>query len=649
MKCEKYPLLFEPTKIGNIKLKNRIAMSAMGTGFANHDGTASDRIIRYYEERAKGGAGLIFTEICRIDGETGLGNFNQLGAYEGYQMKSLRSLTEAVHRHDTKIFLQLHHPGRVAQRLLLGGKQAVAPSAIPDKVVAEMPRELTTEECEALVKKFCVGAYIAKAAGFDGIELHAAHGYLINQFMSPYSNKRTDKYGGNFIGRMRFITEIILGIRYQAAPGFPICVKIDGDEFVEGGMGLEEWVKIARYLENLGVSCLDVSCGIHETGYTIIEPNCYKEGWKKNLAKTIKENVKIPVIAVNTVKHAGFAEQLLEEGVSDIVSCGRAFLADPNWPVKARCGQENLTRKCIACVHCFAVASTGCPIECTINPQMGRENLYGDDKLARDGAGRKVAVIGGGPAGMQAALVLKKRGFEPVLFESGSKLGGTMNLADQPPHKELMAEFIDTMSEEMRHYGIEVRLNTKATVEEIKKLNPYGVFVACGGKPIVPSVPGIRNSNVYLYKDILDKSVVLKGKNVAVIGGGDTGLEVADYLCADNCVSVIEMRNDVGTDLFRTAKLCMLRRLEEAHVDIVTGKALKEVTDTGIILEDSFSGVRTSRDADALVLALGISPDETATKQFEDAFDKVVFAGNSEAGGTIAEAIRHANDKAFVF
>ena len=173
MKCEKYPLLFEPTKIGNIKLKNRIAMSAMGTGFANHDGTASDRIIRYYEERAKGGAGLIFTEICRIDGETGLGNFNQLGAYEGYQMKSLRSLTEAVHRHDTKIFLQLHHPGRVAQRLLLGGKQAVAPSAIPDKVVAEMPRELTTEECEALVKKFCVGAYIAKAAGFDGIELHA--------------------------------------------------------------------------------------------------------------------------------------------------------------------------------------------------------------------------------------------------------------------------------------------------------------------------------------------------------------------------------------------------------------------------------------------------------------------------------------------
>ena len=169
MKCEKYPLLFEPTKIGNIKLKNRIAMSAMGTGFANHDGTASDRIIRYYEERAKGGAGLIFTEICRIDGETGLGNFNQLGAYEGYQMKSLRSLTEAVHRHDTKIFLQLHHPGRVAQRLLLGGKQAVAPSAIPDKVVAEMPRELTTEECEALVKKFCVGAYIAKCTQHTGI------------------------------------------------------------------------------------------------------------------------------------------------------------------------------------------------------------------------------------------------------------------------------------------------------------------------------------------------------------------------------------------------------------------------------------------------------------------------------------------------
>nr|WP_319488962.1 NAD(P)/FAD-dependent oxidoreductase [uncultured Caproiciproducens sp.] len=643
----KYTKLFEKGKIGKLELKNRIVMPAMGTGFASSTGEASEEIIRYYADRAKGGCGLIITEICRIDEETGIGTSNQLCATDSKHIPSLVRLAEAVHAYDTKIFLQLHHPGNETTSRLLHGKQIVAPSPVMCKVIGEMPRELTTEEVTAMAQKFVKGAFIAKTAGFDGVEVHAAHGYLVNQFLSPHTNKRTDKYGGDFFNRMRFLTEIIIGIRFACGADYPISVRIDGSEFIEDGLDEKECIHIARYIESLGVACLNVSCGTYESGATIIEPSCYAEGWKKHLAKNIKANVKIPVIAVNTIKHPAFAEMLLEEGVSDFVGVARGQLADAEWANKAKRGEDVLIRKCIGCMNCFLVANQGRPIECTVNPILGREHTHGDDKFVRDGSGRTVAVIGGGPAGMQAALVLAKRGFKTVLFEKSNRLGGTVILGSVPPHKELLGELVETQEAELKKLGADIRLNTEGTVEECKKIGACGVFLAVGGNPIVPKIPGAEKA--VLAEQILSGEVKLNGKNIAVIGGGVTGLETAEYLSKDNKVTVVEMMNAVGTTLYPSVLHLLMDRLNKNGAEILTGHAIKAVGAGDITLGVAASAVEITRKADIVVFALGVKSNNALLEAMENTFDRVIRIGDTEKPGNIISAMHSANDKAFVF
>jgi len=334
-------------------------MPAMGVSLATHNGEASDNMISYYEERAKGGCGLIITEITRIDNEYGVGTPNQLSLTDLSHVPQLERLVHAVHKYDSKLFVQLHHPGRETKSKLINDKQIVAPSAIMCKKTQEMPRALTTEECDAIMKAFVKGAVLAKTAGADGIELHAAHGYLLNQFLSPYTNKRTDKYGGNFTNRIRILAEIITAIKHLCGPDFPISVRISADEFVEGGLKLEDGIKIARTLESYGVDVINVSCGIYESGITIVEPNSYAQGWKKHLASAIRKNVKVPVIAVNNIKTPDVAEQLLEEGVCDFVGIGRGQLADPEWSNKAKRDESDYIRKCIGCLYCFEELGSG--------------------------------------------------------------------------------------------------------------------------------------------------------------------------------------------------------------------------------------------------------------------------------------------------
>lgn len=644
-----YPVMFSKACIGKLELKNRVVMPAMGTGFASFTGEASDEMIRYYEDRAKGGCGLIITEITRIDNETGIGAGNQLCATDGKYIKRLTKLADAVHRYDTKIFLQLHHPGRETPSKLLGGKQIVAPSPIPCKVIGEMPRELTTAECEAMVRKFVTGAVIAKTAGIDGVEIHAAHGYLINQFLSPYSNKRTDKYGGDFVNRLRFLTEIVLGIRYACGADYPVSVRISADEFVEGGLKLPDTVKIARYLESIGVHAINVSCGVYESGYSIIEPYFFEEGWKKHLAREIKANVKIPVIAVNNIKHPAVAESLLEENVCDFVGIGRGQLVDPEWANKAKYGQEDLLRKCLGCMYCFKTINTGRTVECTVNPRLGRELEYDDDRLVKNGSGKTVAVIGGGPGGMQAAYVLAKRGFKVVLFEKSGTLGGTLNIGDKPPHKHMLEEFIETQKAEITSAGVEVRLNTEATVDMIKALNPYGVFLAMGGEPIRPEIPGIDREHVYAAEDILAGKATLTGKKATVIGGGVTGLETAEILGEKNEVTVVEMLNDVGTSLYPSVRGMLLKHLSELKVKIMTGHAIQKVSDREVTLLITKNAFTTTLETDAVVIAIGIRSNRKIIEEFESAFDRVTSVGDVHKPGLIADAVREANDKAFVF
>ena len=323
-----YVKLFEPGKIGSLELKNRIVMPAMGCSLAESSGEAGARMIKYYADRARGGAGLIITEITRVDDETGVGTPNQLSVTNTHVISQLHRLVEAVHAYDTKLFVQLHHPGNQTPSRLIGGKQPVSASDVTCKVIGEQPRALETEEVEAMVKKFVTGAVIAQKAGVDGVEIHAAHGYLVSQFLSPLTNKRTDKYGGSFEGRLRFITEIIMGIRADCGPKFPISVRMNGNDYLPGGLEDEDGIRIAQYLEKLGVNCINVSCGMYDSGSTIIEPSYYAEGWKKHLGANIRKAVSIPVIAVDAIKHPSVAEQMLEEGNCDFVGIARGFLAD---------------------------------------------------------------------------------------------------------------------------------------------------------------------------------------------------------------------------------------------------------------------------------------------------------------------------------
>lgn len=643
-----YTKLFEPGTIGGLELKNRIVMPAMGCSFAESTGEAGQRIIKYYADRARGGAGLIITEITRVDDETGVGTPNQLSVTNTHMIPQLYRLSEAVHAYDTKLFIQLHHPGNQTPSRLIGGKQPVSASDVTCKVIGEQPRPLTTEEVEAMVKKFVTGAVIAQKAGADGVEIHAAHGYLVSQFLSPYTNKRDDKYGGSFEKRLRFITEIIYGIKAYCGPKYPISVRMNGNDFLEGGLSEEDAIQIAKYLEGLGIACLNISCGMYDSGSTIIEPSFYAEGWKKHLAKNIKAAVNIPVIAVNTIKHPSFAEELLEEGVSDFVGIARGFLADPDWGIKAYEGKDRLIRKCLGCMECFRILNDGMPLGCTLNPILGREFEWGEEKLVRSGNGRKIAVIGAGPAGIQAAVVLAKRGFKVTLFEKSDHIGGTVNLAAVPPNKGMLRELIETFEEELRENHVEVLLNTEGTLENVKKSGAEAVFLTAGGTPVKPALPGIEKA--VTAEDVLSGKAEVKGKNVAVIGGGVTGLETAETLAKDHRVTVVEMLDKVGGNLYPSIVMHLAQEIMKSGGAIAKGKALVAVEDGSIAVKDTKTEEISSIPADTVVLAMGVRssrPEYDALKK--EYGDKLILAGDSRKGGQIFDALHSAYDRAFVF
>lgn len=642
-----YEKLFQRGRIGSMKLKNRIVMPAMGVSLAQPGGEANEHIIAYYEERAKGGVGLIITEITRVEETYGTAVPNQLGAYDGRHVPHLERLAERVHKYGTKILLQLQHPGRENKSDMIGGRQIVAPSPIMCKVTKEMPRELTTAECEGIMKAFVKGAVLAQRAGMDGVELHAAHGYLLNEFLSPYTNKRTDRYGGSFDNRIRIMEEMITAIRFLCGKDFVISVRISADEFVEGGLKLEDTIKIARTLESFGIDVINVSSGIYESATTVIEPASYPQGWKKHLAAAIKENVKIPVIAVNNIKEPEVAEQLLEENVCDFAALGRAHLADAEWAKKAKEGRGEEINRCIGCLYCFTSLSDGGHIKCAVNPRCGREVEY--SHLEKNGNGQKVAVIGGGPAGMVAALTLKERGWEPVIFEKSDRLGGQLNIADKPILKEKLAAYKKSLIYRTEHAGIDIRLNTAADVEMVKELQPAGVFVATGGTPIIPNLPGVEQPHVMTAEEVLTGKKEAEG-SVLVVGGGVTGMETAETLASKgHSVILIEMAKEIGKGLYRSMLADYMIRFDKLGVKVMTYERLMAVGAGGVKVMNTITSQLHELPADTVVLALGVKPDESLTAQFEDAFDEVIVIGDADKSGRIAEAALDGYSRASVF
>ncbi|MEW9052775.1 MAG: NAD(P)/FAD-dependent oxidoreductase [Neobacillus sp.] len=642
----KYQHLFETGSIGNLRLKNRVVMPPMGTNLAGINGEVTDHQIAYYEERAKGGAGLIIVEFSCIDYEYGKGFINQLRIDDDRFIPGILRLVNAVHKYGTKLFMQIHHGGRQSSSQLIGGNQIVAPSPITCAAIGEEPRELTNTEVKEIIDKYVLAAVRCKNAGVDGVEVHGAHGYLINQFLSPYTNLRTDEYGGSFDNRMKFLEEIILGIREKCGADYPVTVRLSVDEFVEGGIDLALGKKIARYLEELGVDALHISAGNYDSMDKVIESSIYKQGWRVYLAEEIKKEVKIPVIAVGVIREPEYANSVISEGKADFVAIGRGQIADPEWSKKAMEGRANEIRRCISCLHCIKTAMSGGHIQCSINIRAGRELEF--PELRKIEVKRNVAIVGGGPAGMEAARVLSLKGYDVTIFEKDNKLGGQLNLVHQPIAKEKMNWMIEYLCNEMKRLNVNVRLNTEATIEEIKALQPYAVFIATGANPIIPDVEGNHLAMVCDYEDVLLERKELLNKKIAVVGSGMVCYSITSQLAKqDNDVTLIEIPTETGSKVTPHTRQMLVTRLKNAGVEILTGHEVTKIKPNVILLADS-RGQQKEIELDHLVFSMGTQSYNPLEDHYCNHFENVFVIGDAINPGSITNAIKDGFEKAYV-
>jgi 2,4-dienoyl-CoA reductase-like NADH-dependent reductase (Old Yellow Enzyme family)/thioredoxin reductase len=635
----RYKKLFEPGKIGNLEIKNRIVMPPMGVGYSDGDGKVSKRQIAYFEERAKGGVGIITTSAFMIDEDLGgIAESNEAFIFNENARDSIRELINAVQKHDARIIIQLLHPGRQGSAAHNKGLPPVAPSAIKEADFLEMPRELTIAEIQELVGKFIAGAKTAYDLGADGVEVHGAHGYLINQFMSKRANHRTDEYGGSFEKRMRFVTEIVEGIKAIKPVDRILSVRINGTDGIPDGLSVEDCIEIATYLERLGVDVISLSSGTYSDSGKTIEPAICEEGCKTYFVKAIKDKLKIPVIATNNIKRPETADKLLADGVSDFVALGRASFADSAFSKKALAGTKSI-RTCISCGSCMDTYHEE-GVKCAVNPFTGREYSYNDSTIVKNGNGRLIVVIGGGPGGIQSAVTAAKRGFAVKLFDNNHDLGGALLLASKGKGKDKVEWSLNGMIEELHDLGVEIVLNSEIKdVSQVEALNPYAVVIATGGKPIKPPIPGLDRNNVYLAHDILKKDIGFENKKIAIVGSGMTGLETAEVLLdGSNKIVMYDMLDEIAKGANLINKTATMAYLAENGVDFKTEHRLVEVNDKGLILENMANGEKVVDDSDIIVLSLGVKPDKTLEQALAGSIDKLVTVGDCAGGGKIYHA-----------
>ena len=625
--------LFSPASIGTMKLDNRIVMPPMATNFASPEGFPTDRLIAYYQERAKGGVGYLNTEHTGILPQ-GKASANMLMISSEDHVEPLRRLVDAVHAAPGKIVVQINHAGRQTSSAVTG-MPIVAPSPIPVTSVAQTPRELTIPEMEEIVEAFAAAAERAKRAGADGVELHMAHGYLLCSFLSPFSNHRTDAYGGDLTGRSRFCIEVLRSVRRRVGPDYPIICMLSGDEYVEGGLKIDETCRIARLLERNGADALHISACNAVSGYLNHPPYYVEECVFVPLAEAVKAVVQIPVITVGRIKNPVTADRIVREGKADLVSMGRALIADPRLPEKARAGRFDEITPCISCNRCVQYFRKG-GMRCAVNPEAGYDGAF---RFAKTDHPKRIWIAGGGPGGLKTAEIAAGRGHRVTLFEKTHLLGGKMRLAAVPPKKDGLLDFVNYLERRVKAAGVKIELGKTLTASMVQEGKPDAVIVAAGAVPQRPNWPGTEESGAISVEELLSRKPETIGERILIIGAGGAGSEAADYLSEmGRKVTLVEMLDSIAAELVTHLQHYLKLRLASQGVEILTSTRVKALGKGSALIEDK-TGERRIDGFDLIVIAVGWIPDQSLLKALQGKVAELFVIGDASKPREALEAV----------
>ncbi|MGW8160577.1 MAG: oxidoreductase [Desulfoprunum sp.] len=650
--------LFTPIAIGGLTIKNRILMPAMHMNMCRNF-QVSDRLIRFYRERAEGGAGAIIVGYATVDEYSG--GPGNIGCHHDDHIPGLMRLAAVIKGGGARAGIQLNHAGRYNPSFHLGGKPAVAPSAVPSRLTRETPRELNVDEIAATIRRFAEAAGRAREAGFDLVEILAGTGYLISSFLSPLTNRREDRYGGSLENRMRFGLEVLAAVKARLSGEIPVIVRVNGNDFMEGGIGRPEQQAFAAALAAAGADAVSINVGWHEAQVPQIVAKVPR-GVFAYMAREIKKQVAVPVMAGHRINDPQTARRLIDEGFCDLVAVGRALIADPRFPEKAAAGHDDRIVHCVACGQgCFDHIFKNKAVECLCNPRAGHE----EEELEPAAVPQKVMVVGGGPAGMFAALAAAERGHRVTLHEGGLRLGGQLHLAGRPPGRSEFLVLADDLERQLAVSGVEIRMNSTVDRRLLELERPEVLILATGGEPIVPPIPGVDLPLVVQAWDILAGNRQA-GRKVAVLGGGAVGVETALYLAEEGSLSgdelkfllvhgaeqpgelyrlatehdreiaLVEMTGSLGANFGKTTRWGMLQDVERYGIKPLVGARVVEITPAGLRFERG--GQIIDLSVDTVVLAVGTRARNPLRQVAEELGLRCVAAGDAVTPGTVFEA-----------